>query len=353
MENNKSRVLFFLFGGVGGAERMTVNIGKMLPKEKYEVKFVVCWRKNDICQFIPKDYEIIRIPWHNIYCFPRLRMSRVILREKPDYVFSSTMVLNILLLQVSSWFKLKCIVRNNNMLSLAKTSLFNKMKRWYPKAYRIVAQQEEMHDELVDMLSLPPEKVVTLHNVIDIDNIDKKLIGADSPFPKDDSINYVWVGRVSEQKGHDVLIKALHELRKAEPRAHVYFVGGYDEGGAFYKKLQSLIQEYSLTDYVHFVGYDNNPYRWVKFSDCFVLPSRLEGLPNALIEAQYIGRPCVATECIPMISRIISDGVNGFVVESENVHAMAVAMEKAIQWKKVSMTYKSSTREEYIKLFEI
>jgi hypothetical protein len=41
---------------------MTINIGKMLPRDQYEVKFVVCWRKDDICTFIPSDYEVIRIP---------------------------------------------------------------------------------------------------------------------------------------------------------------------------------------------------------------------------------------------------------------------------------------------------
>ena len=76
----KKKVLFFLFGGCGGAERMTINIGKMLHRDRYEIKFVVCGRLDKIYDFIPKEYEVIRIHWHNIYVFPRLRIGRVLLK---------------------------------------------------------------------------------------------------------------------------------------------------------------------------------------------------------------------------------------------------------------------------------
>lgn len=331
---------------------MTVNIGKMLPKDRYEVKFVVCGRFTGIFKFIPSDYEVIRIPWHNIHVFPRLRMGYVMLKERPEFVFSSTMALNILLIQVSGLFGIKCIVRNDNMLSLATPKLFRKMSKWYPKAHHIVAQQEEMHEELVRMMPLKSEQVVTLHNVIDMETICKKLENADNPFPNDSSLKYVWVGRINEKKGQDILVKALFILRKNESRAHVYFVGPYDEKSVFYKQLNSLINEYQLNGYVHFVGYDTNPYRWVKHCDCFVLPSRLEGLPNALIEAQYIGRPCVATECIPMIKRILAEGINGYTVPTEDAEAMAAAMRKAPLLGNVKMTYQPSSVNDYVKLFQ-
>ena len=349
--NKKSKVLLFLFGGVGGAERMTVNIGKMLPRDRYEVKFVVCGRFTEIVKFIPNDYDVIRIPWHNIHVFPRIRMGYVVLKEKPDFVFSSTMALNILLIQVSYWFRIKCVVRNDNMLSLATSTLFRNMSKWYPKAYHIVAQQEEMQEELVRMIPLKGEQVVTLHNVIDEETISKKLENVENPFPNDGSLKYVWVGRINEKKGQDILVKALFFLRKNESRAHVYFVGPYDEKSAYYKQLLSLINEYQLNGYVHFVGYDTNPYRWVKYCDCFVLPSRLEGLPNALIEAQYIGRPCVASECIPMIKRIVAEGINGYTVPTEDAEAMAVAMRKAPLLGNVKMNYKPSSVDDFIHLF--
>ena len=69
---------------------MTVTIAKMLPKERFEVKFVIVHRSlGTIVKFIPEGYEIIHIPVHNIYCAATLRIMRVIRREKPDVVFGS------------------------------------------------------------------------------------------------------------------------------------------------------------------------------------------------------------------------------------------------------------------------
>ena len=84
----KKKILFFLFGGVGGAERMTINYGKMLPSDKYKVKYVICGRETNILRFIPQGYDVLFIKWRNIHIFPILRLSRVISRERPNFVFS-------------------------------------------------------------------------------------------------------------------------------------------------------------------------------------------------------------------------------------------------------------------------
>lgn len=113
----------------------------------------------------------------------------------------------------------------------------------------------------------------------------------------------------------------------------------------------NLVKDKGLQDYIHFVGYDDNPYRWMKFCDCFVLPSRIEGLPNVLVEAMYLGRPVVATKCIPFISRMVDDGNNGIICETENPQALANAMIKAVDLKNFKMTYKPSTADDFIKIF--
>ena len=81
------------------------------------------------------------------------------------------------------------------------------------------------------------------------------------------------------------------------------------------------------------------------------MPSRLEGLPNALIEAMYLERPVVATKCIPVVSRIVDDGKNGYLAESENILSIAECMVKALTLQHVKMTYKPSTNEDFIRLF--
>lgn len=348
---NKKKVLFFLFGGVGGAERMTVNIAKMLPSEEYEVKFVVCGRTTSILKYIPDNYTVIRIPWHNIHMFPRLRMGRIILREKPDFVFSSTAGLNILLLQVAKWSNVKCIVRNDNMVNYVGAKTQQKMTKTYKTAYRVIAQQEEMQHDLIQLIGTDENHVICLHNPLDLNNILPKLVEP-SPYPDDDSINYLWVGNYLPTKGHDIIAEAFKIVHANNPKTHLYFVGNIVETLPNYIKTKQIVEEAELQDFVHFVGLQQNPYKWMKYCDCFVLPSRIEGLPNVLLEAMHIGRPVVASVCIPVIDRMVEEGYNGYKVPVEQPTAMAEAMEKAVKLKDFKMTFPLAKSEDFVKLFK-
>ena len=349
----KRKVLFFLPSNTGGAERMTITLAKMLPPDEFEVKFVIVHRSlGTIVNFIPPEYEVIHIPVHNIWCAATLRIIKVIRREKPDAVFSSLLYLNYRLIVAAKICGVKVIVRNNIDLSRTSSSWSKRMViftyRWVDK---VIAQQEEMHDEIIEFTGLSAKKVITLHNPIDTDSIDVKCQVTSPYINADKQLKYVWVARFSREKGHDLLIKALHLVRKKNSDAHLYLVGKFEQAGAFFQELTGLIDSLDLKDYVHLVGFDSNPYRWVKNGDVYVMPSRLEGLPNSLIDAMYLGKPVVATRCIPVIDRIVEDGYNGYVVPSEDVEAMAEAMLKAPGLKGFKMTYKPASKEDVVALF--
>ena len=348
----KKKVLFFLYGDVGGAQRMTVNIGRLLPQDQYNVIFVVCCPKDDICKFITSDYEVIRIPWHNIYCFARLRMARVILREKPDFVFSSQMSLNIRLLQITSLLGVKCIVRNDNMLRHVSTKMQKSIKKWYHKAYYVIAQQEEMGEEMVSVLRLPNEKVKVCHNVIDTNFIDDKLKLSANPYQNNNKVRYLCLNRFHPTKAQDITVKAFVEVHKKNPDTELFFVGHAKEDNPLVQEVKRIIEQNHLQDSVHIIGYDSNPYKWCRYADCLVSTSRLEGLPNVLIEAQYLGTPAVATECIPMVARIISKGLSGYTAPVDDIDAIADAMLKAPKLGRIKMTYKPSSKEDFINLFQ-
>lgn len=351
MQNRKKKILFFLFGGVGGAERMTINIGKMLPTEIFEVKFVVCGRMTQILKFIPINHEVIRIPWHNIYMFPRLRMARVIFKEKPDFVFSSTMSLNVRLIQSAKWCGVKSIVRNDSMLRYISNSKFlSLLSKQYKFAYHVVAQQEEMQQELIKLVGTNDKHIVCLHNPIDIDTINLR-IKDENPYSQDDTIKYLFVGNYSIHKAHDVLIKAFRIVHSHNTKAHLYLVGKIIPTFPNYQKVVKMVEDFGLQKYVHFIGEQNNPYKWMLHCDCFVLPSRLEGLPNVLLEAMYLKRPVVASVCIPVIERMVEEGYNGYKVEPEQPKAMAEAMEKALSLKDFELTFRTAQKEDFINIF--
>lgn len=349
------KVLIFLPGGVGGAERVGVLIGKLLPHEQFDVKFIVAQRnKLEITEFIPKYYSVTIIPDRSIRDLCILRMIKMIRGERPDVVFAPCRYLSRNLIIASKLSRISCkiIVRSDNPL---KT--LDKKGRWlvrktFPYADVVIAQQEEMAQEIINEYPVPAHKVVVLHNPIDEETISKKSMAL-SPYSNDDETRFVWVARISEtgSKGHDVLIEAMREIRRHINNANLYLVGRYNENGTYYQKLKSLVKDLGLQECVHFIGYDDNPYKWVKNADCFVLPSRVEGLPNALIEAMCLGKPVVSTLCLPIIERIIEDRQNGYKVPIENPSALADAMIKALTLRDCKMTYRPAGREEIIKVF--
>ena len=335
---------------------MTVLIAKMLPQDEFEVKFVVVGRGlGEIVRFIPSGYSIRQIPLKSIWCGGMIKIWNVVREEKPDIVFSSLLYLNVRLIIVAKLYGTKVIVRNNIDLSRtthkANIPLVRLTYKW---ADKVIAQQEEMHDEVISYTGLPAEKVVTMHNPIDVDYI-KECLKADNPFPKEaqSQYKYLWVARFSHQKGQDLIVGAFEMVHRDKPNAHLYLLGKYDEGDDFYKSISDFVDCHELREHVHFVGFDSNPYRWMKHADCYVMPSRFEGLPNTLIDAMYLGRPVVATRCIPVIDRIVKDGYNGIVVESENVKALAEGMKGASSLKDFEMTYRPATCEDFISLFRI
>lgn len=350
-QQHKKKILFFLPGGVGGAERMTLTIGSMLPRDEYEVKFVVVGKKTNVFKILPEGYEVIHLKLHNKYCAPITRMMAIIMRERPQFTFSSIMYLNIRVLIASKLTGVKCIVRNDNSLNMAGNRTKWEMKHIYPFAYRIIAQQEEMAETLISGLNLNPEKVVVRHNPLDTKKIDK-LSQAPSPYPKDDSINYLWVGNFLKAKGHDILARAFKQVHEVNPKTHLYFIGATPPDSSFRDSVYNYSKENNLLNYVHFMGFQENPYNYIKYCDCYVLPSRIEGLPNSLIEAMYLKRPVVATRCIPIIERMVKDGVNGYTTEVENTEQLAKRMHDALQLTNLDMIYKPGKPETFIELFK-
>jgi len=349
--SKRKKILIFTPGGVGGAERMSALIGKILPKDRFDVKYVVVGRLRNIYNILPKDIKTDCIPVRNIYEFSTLRIWWKIVKEKPDLVFCSQVAYNPRVIVASRWAGHKVVIRSSGMLGNYPKRKLKRVVATYPKADKLIAQQEDMRMEMIRLLRVNPDKVVTIHNPLDTAEIDI-LSKEPSPYQCSDCVNFVESASVNHRKAQDIAIKALAIVKKTIPNAQMYFVGGYDEKSDYFQELLQLISKYQLGESVHFLGYDKNPFRWVKNADCFVFPSRAEGLPNALIEASYLGVPCAAARCLNIVDDIIKDGQNGYVVDVDDVEGLALAMIKACSIKNCKMVYKPGFSEEFAEVFD-
>ena len=354
--NIAKRVLIFIQNGLGGAEKISIEIAKMLISANWKVKFIICnfsktTKENKLHKFLPDETnsELITVT-SQIDFF--IQLYRAIKNNRPNIVFSSAMHINQRLLVISPLFpKIKFIVRNDNYLTTLSPFKQTTLKYTYRLADAIISQTEEMEKELI-AIGLDPNTITTLKNPINEINVREKA-NYQSPYPNSNDKIFVAVGRLSHQKGFDVLINAFKIVTNKITDSKLYIVGNteYMEGEV-YQQLKAQVCLLDIESKVIFTGFKENPYPYIKYSDVFVLSSRNEGLPNVLIEAQFLGKPCAATTCIPIISRIIQDGESGFLAENENAISLAKAMIKALKLKNVTSSYKAATTEDFQKLFQ-
>lgn len=134
------------------------------------------------------------------------------------------------------------------------------------------------------------------------------------------------VGRLNEVKSQDVLIRAFAGLHAHHPASHLLLVGD----GPARQELERLTAELKLTDFVHFAGYQSEPHRFLQAMDLFALPSRMEGMPLAILEAWASKLSVVATR-VGGVPKLVEDGKTGLLIEAGDCAALQSRLEQLIE----------------------
>lgn len=133
----------------------------------------------------------------------------------------------------------------------------------------------------------------------------------------------VAMGRLVKQKGFDILLEAFRLCSDCHPQWSLYILGEGDER----ETLEAMAETLKLQERVKFLGLVKDPSLVLRDADMFVMSSRFEGFPLALIEAMACGLPVISTDCPTGPSEIIRNGVDGILVPAEDAHALSAAME--------------------------
>jgi glycosyltransferase involved in cell wall biosynthesis len=135
-----------------------------------------------------------------------------------------------------------------------------------------------------------------------------------------------WVGRLTRDKGPDLFLHAIAQLRPNFPTARYILVGE----GPFRPECERLIASLALTDIVHLLGQRSDMPAVYASCDLLVSSSRLEGLPMAILEGMASTLPWVAPQ-VGAIPLAIHDGQNGILIPPENVEVLANSMARLMQ----------------------
>lgn len=218
-----------------------------------------------------------------------------------------------------------------------KKSYINRLRQVFKKSWiHPIYVSYHQYDRALK-LGLQPDKRRVLYSCTDTDFFSFKPKPID---PSKSTFNFLQVGRMVEVKGHEFTLKAFHQVQsylvKVGKRATLSFVGG----GELENSLRQKCKELGLCDQVKFVNSISHSEvkGFLKETDFFLHPSlttsdgRIEGLPNAIMEALAVGVPVIATKHSG-IEELVCPGGALFLVEEWNVAEYAEAMIQLIEGK--------------------
>jgi glycosyltransferase involved in cell wall biosynthesis len=133
------------------------------------------------------------------------------------------------------------------------------------------------------------------------------------------------VAKLTEQKGHAVLLRAIDPLLERDPQLHLVVVGDGPLGDALRAQAAAL----ASGERVHFLGERSDARDLLGAADLFVLPSLWEGLPIALLEAMAAGLPVVAT-AVSGTREVVVDGVTGILVPPGDEESLTAALDRLV-----------------------
>lgn len=302
--------------GGGGAQRIISYLVNEFSVEKgYEVVLMLLRKDgNTYLNTITGNVKIINLNLKKRIRYSVFAIIKNILKIRPTICFVGLEGLNLLLSPFLFFMKLKGIkfvARESNVLSAkADTN-----KSWYIKLiYRlfynkyncVIAQSVDMKNDLVKNWYIKEDIITLINNPINVQNIKLESLKEEIDKPFGDEFNFLAVGRLSYQKGYDILLQRMYEMWPNIP-FHLYILGQ----GALEADIKSKIEEFNLEDKVTLLGYQMNPYKYMKDCDGLILSSRHEGFPNVLLEANALGIPIFTNKCLGGINEIVIEGVNG------------------------------------------
>lgn len=317
----------------GGAERVMATLANAWARDGAEVTLItLATRSADVYALEPAIHRVeLNVVRRSSNVFEaiannatRIRCLRAAIAScQPDVVISFMTTTNMLAVLACWGLRIPVVVAERTFFSARlPTGVWRFMHRsLYRRAACVVSQTKRGAEDLKVSLG---RAVHTIPNPVVIRVAVDDLSSA-MPVPHDDSVGVVLaVGRLVREKGFDLLIEAFSKIAPSHAKWNLVILGE----GPLRSELMAQIAALGLDDRVTLPGFSNDPHGAMRQADIFVLSSRYEGMPNALLEAMATGLPCVSFDCRTGPAELIDHGVNGWLVPAEDVPAFGMALAK-------------------------
>lgn len=140
---------------------------------------------------------------------------------------------------------------------------------------------------------------------------------------EDNGINFLFVGRIMQEKGVDELFYAVKKIKSEFPNTFFDFIGWYEDD---YKEI---VENLEKDGFIRFHGFQPNVKPFIEKTHCSILPSHHEGMSNTLLECASMCKPLI-TNNIPGCKEAVIEGETGFLVEKGNADELYEAIKRFI-----------------------
>ncbi len=300
----KKKILFITnsFSTGGGAESLLTRIVNNLSTDKYEVSIIEILHRdiktektNAGIKILPyimraddparkeKMYYVFHEPW---------KVFDEFIGDHYDLYVAFTYMRPIILLPEGK----KCISwMHGDIYNLLEDKGMTQENRALEnealyKAVKIISASDHTTQSVIDVHPEHREKLITIHNGIDIEETRRK-----AEIPTEiclRSPSMLFIGRLEEHKRPLRLLDVLEKVHAKKPEVHLYFLGW----GVQEEEVKEQIEKRGLEESVHLLGYHDNPFPIIAQSDVVCLLSKSEGFPMCLLEGVALDKPFIATD---------------------------------------------------------
>jgi len=338
----------------GGAERVFVTLLRHLDRSRFKPYLVLLRAEGEFMSQVPKDVVVHTLHPSRQYptwadSFPLMSsLVQLMRRIRPQAVLSTGgMNLALVLARPGLPRGTRVLIRECSVLSARLStdtrhprlwkSLYRYLYRW---ADRVVCQSDSMVTEMSDKFHLRQQSSIRIYNPIDIDRVQELGRSGGNPY-SGVGPQLVAAGRLSQEKGFDLLLAAMPKVIERLPHTQLTILGQ----GPLRAALAEQIQRLGLAGSVSLSGFQQNPWPYLYHADLFVLSSRRECFGNVLLEALALETPAVAVDCPGAMREIYGSNPAVRIVPQGDATSLAEAIVAACRTNKYERINPRSSAE--------
>ena len=311
---------------------------------------IIRLNNNNFYNWLPRGgFLKSRLSYLIIFFLNFNKLKNLINKDRPDFLIIHLMTSLPIFLTLFFKCNTKIILRLSGLPKLNIVRYFF-WKMFSNKIYKVTCPTLGTYNTLIKKNIFPKNKLCILRDpAILLNDYAKKKFAKISNFNFENKKIIIGIGRLTKQKNFSLLINAFNKIQKKHKKYELIILGE----GEKKSKLIELTNKYGLRKKIHFFGFEENVYKYLKKADCFILTSLWEDPGFVLLEAGLSNTSIISSDCKNGPIEILDNGNNGYLFENNNLNSLLEKFEEFKKTDKIKLIHKKILLKKELKKFTL